>query len=259
MVVLFVLDNLKLGGTQNLALRAMRGLADQGVPVELCVLMDSPDQWNWGWLPTRVHRLRCEGDYRVPGTIRRWSTQLASVVTEVRPALLHSWLWLSDVVSAGAAARCQLPHLAHLVDRREWQTSRRWRHRYRVWLTRRLFRQAGSRFLAVSRAAADYAISSLQLAPQHVQVAYNSIALEEFQNLEPAACWQNPAADLRLGIAARIEPEKGHGYLVEAVKILKDRGLRVSLQIVGEGSARQQLQSQIAAYDLVDRISYSGG
>lgn len=258
MRILHVIDNLKLGGTQNLAWRTWRGFAEES-SVGLCVLTTSQNEHQWEWLPDDVYRLNAHGDYRKPGSVRKWSRMLHSeVLAEFKPDLVHSWLWLSDVVSAGAAAKASLPHLVHVVDRRTWQESQKLRHRYRKWMTRRLFAKANSQFLGVSQAAADYAVDGLQIDSHKMGVAFNSIDTDSFAAIPDSSAWMNPDRPLRLGIAARIVPEKGHRYLLEAVKILMDRAINVELQITGDGPDRKMLEQFVIDHGLQDSVRFVG-
>ncbi len=258
MKILHVIDNLKLGGTQNLAARTWSQSVLSGHEVSVCVLTNSRNEAAWKALPP-LHRLNIHGDYRRPFSVRSWSRSLAKVVDAVRPDVIHSWLWLSDVVAAGAAARTRTPHLSHIVDRRNWQLATRLRDRYRRWMTRRLFRQAGTRFLSVSQAAADFAVDTLELSPSSVTVAYNSIECSRFERIAASAAWTNNEIPLKLGIASRIEPEKGHEYLLQAVALLKQRGIACSLKITGEGPGRaplEQLTRQLGLEDCVEFIGW---
>lgn len=255
---LHIIDNLKLGGTQNLASRTWDGLRDRGHDVTLCVLVNSANEAEWASLPDDVIRLNCHGDYRRPGAISRWGGQLAEVVRQHEPDILHSWLWLSDVVTASAATRSGIPHVVHVVDRRTWQESSRWRHRYRRWMTQRLFRNAGSRFLAVSQAAADYAVQVLDLPAERMDVAYNSINPDPFLDIPDSSTWHDPAGALHLGIAARIEVEKGHIHLLEAIRTLRDRNEEVRLSITGDGSQKHVLEEFVKQHELRSAVQFVG-
>lgn len=257
MKILNVIDNLKLGGTQNLAARTWRGLSGCDFEPAVCVLVNSENETTWDDLPESVFRLDCHGDYRKPGAISRWSSQLTRLIDEYQPDLLHSWLWLSDVVTAGAAARTNLPHLVHVVDRRAWQESTRWKHRYRKWMTQRLFRNAGSQFVAVSQAAADYAVEGLNLRPELMDVAWNSINPDPFLQIPDSNAWATDRP-LHLGIAARIEREKGHIHLLEAVRSLQSRGVPVRLAITGDGAQRASLEAFVSEHNLSDVVQFVG-
>lgn len=57
---------------------------------------------------------------------------------------------------------------------------------------------------------------------------------------------------------AHLYPVKGHRYLIEALRILKDRGLACSLLIAGRGHLLEALQEQVSTLQLEDRVTFFG-
>lgn len=57
---------------------------------------------------------------------------------------------------------------------------------------------------------------------------------------------------------ARLEPVKGHTHLLAAWKLLRDRGFKCELDLVGEGSLRPILEAQIQRDDLEQLIRFRG-
>jgi glycosyltransferase involved in cell wall biosynthesis len=57
---------------------------------------------------------------------------------------------------------------------------------------------------------------------------------------------------------ANLLPVKGHKYLIEAIEILKRRGVEVSLWLAGEGELRQSLHDQVNIAGLSDQIRFLG-
>ena len=58
---------------------------------------------------------------------------------------------------------------------------------------------------------------------------------------------------------ASLEDIKGHTYLVDACRILKDRGIDFECHLVGDGPQRRALEAQIARCGLEGRIRLHGG
>lgn len=56
----------------------------------------------------------------------------------------------------------------------------------------------------------------------------------------------------------RLSPEKGFAVLIEAVGLLRDRGVDMELRIVGDGPTRGDLERQIAGAGLGDRVTLTG-
>jgi|GEM_PF-167247 len=57
---------------------------------------------------------------------------------------------------------------------------------------------------------------------------------------------------------ASLLPVKGHRYLIEAIGLLRDRGIAVELLLAGEGELREAITAQIAALNLADRVTLLG-
>jgi len=60
------------------------------------------------------------------------------------------------------------------------------------------------------------------------------------------------------GVAARLAPQKGLEYLIDAARILKERGLEVGVAIAGAGELKGRLESLARAYGLEDTVVFCG-
>jgi len=69
-----------------------------------------------------------------------------------------------------------------------------------------------------------------------------------------------PCEEVLIGVVARLEPEKGHRYLIEAMPGLLERAPRTWLAIIGEGSTCDALRAQAAALpdEVRSRIVFTG-
>jgi glycosyltransferase involved in cell wall biosynthesis len=56
----------------------------------------------------------------------------------------------------------------------------------------------------------------------------------------------------------RLEPVKGHRQLIQAWEILRNRGIDAHLEIFGEGYLRAELEREVAARKLQDRVIFRG-
>ena len=77
-------------------------------------------------------------------------------------------------------------------------------------------------------------------------------------NPEREACADTPAADCNLLCPANLYPVKGHKYLIEAMSLLRSRGVQCVLHIAGEGVLRPELESLVVRLDLVDTVRFLG-
>lgn len=77
---------------------------------------------------------------------------------------------------------------------------------------------------------------------------------------QPATMRQQTAkpSPLRLISIGRLEEAKGFSYLIEAVRLLKQHGLQIKCEIIGEGSLRPQLTALIAKHQLTAEVKLLG-
>lgn len=87
-----------------------------------------------------------------------------------------------------------------------------------------------------------------------LEVVHCGIDVEGWPRREPTG----HDGPLRVLTVGRLHPQKSHHILVDAVALLRDRGIELALTIVGEGPTRAQLERQIAAADLEDLVHLVG-
>lgn len=111
------------------------------------------------------------------------------------------------------------------------------------------------------------------LHPRKMTAISPSVAenLRETTGNVPIACVSNPVefpdvvpcvelerVRVKAVCVARLEPVKGHVYLLAAWKRLRDRGHRYELSLVGEGSLRSQLEEQTVRDGTRELIRFHG-
>ena len=258
LLVLNIIDNLAMGGTQSLALRTMRHLDRLDVSVQCCVLGAEDRTYDWDWLPDRTIFLNHPADYRKPNHLVGLRSLLKKEIASSKPDLLHSWLWTSDFFTALANSSGKLPHLSHVVDRRTWLESSLLRHRLRRWMTQFAFRRSNTKFLAVSQSAREFAISNLKIPAQDIELVLNSIDVDDFSNSRESDFLSGRSKTLTLGMASRLAPEKGHSVMIDAMADLRKKGVDVKLMVTGSGSYLNELELQVKRLNLGDCIEFVG-
>jgi len=68
--------------------------------------------------------------------------------------------------------------------------------------------------------------------------------------LDPQRLWA--------GVAARLVPQKGIEFLIEAAQILKERGLDIGVAIAGDGELKKKLEAMVDARNLRDTVVFCG-
>jgi glycosyltransferase involved in cell wall biosynthesis len=256
--VLNVIDNLATGGTQLLSLRTMSELQNRGLEISYVVIGQSSRTTLPSSFSKKATYLESPADYRKPWQVRKITRLLKDKIRDFQPDILHSWLWTSDFITALSNNRGELPHFSHIVDRRAWLESPKIRHLIRRFLTIRAFKQSRTRFFAVSNSAKQFAVKNLHIDSTHVTVTLNSIHTEHFADTPPSLFITGFRTELVLGIASRLEPEKGHVHLLHAVKILKTNGIPIRLLIAGEGGNKTALVDETKRLEISECVHFVG-
>lgn len=90
---------------------------------------------------------------------------------------------------------------------------------------------------------------------------YAGIDLEEFLDSQANIRKQDLGfnnSDLIVGSIGRLDPEKGHAYLIEAVPIVLAEIPQVKFLIIGDGVSRKELQERAISLGIKDSIRFLG-
>lgn len=184
-------------------------------------------------------------------------------------------LSVDDVAQGLALARCVVEdgithlhaHFATLTARTAWIASQLTGVPYTVtthakdifhdsvdprWL-RRVCADA-DRVIAISRYNEEYLRAELAGTGAQVSLQYNALELSRFPYHPPAA----PRGTLRIAGVGRLVPKKGFADLVEAVRLLTDSGVPVTLDIAGDGEERTRLEDLVTGLGLSERVRLLG-
>ncbi len=93
------------------------------------------------------------------------------------------------------------------------------------------------------------------LNPEKIYVLHPWVDLTRF--IPPQSRPEHPR--LNILSVGRLVEKKGHSYLVEACRLLRDRGVDFECRIAGNGPLKTTLEQKIKAYDLTDRVFLLGG
>jgi glycosyltransferase involved in cell wall biosynthesis len=250
--VLVLINWLSRGGATNLALQIIDGLRRRGATVVPVVAQLRTGEV----LPDASWRsLGFNGDYRNPLAVRAAVRGLRSIAKDEAVDVIETFLWTSDLIGALACASLRVPHVSYILDRRRWLASRDWQQRLKRMWTAQAFRRAGTRFVAISDAAARYFEAHLPLGTAPVRLARNAVDPSAFRRTTPAAAIRGR---LRAGVICRLVEEKGVEYLVRAASLARQRGAVVDLEIAGDGPERERLMTLAVQLDLHESVRFPG-
>jgi glycosyltransferase involved in cell wall biosynthesis len=158
--------------------------------------------------------------------------------------------WAKDLPLAALAKRfCRRP--VRLIHSRHMGITRPKRDPYHRFLYRAL-----DRYVVLTNTMREEALRYLPLEPARVETVPLGVPAPP-RLASPRA----EAGPLRVGMFGRIEHEKGQHILVQAVGLLRERGVDVRAEIIGHAMDERYLEglkAEVAARGLEDRIHFRG-
>ncbi len=242
----------RYGGTEVRVLDMARMLHSRRYPYAVVTLVDSPlhRRLEAGGLVARPAPFS-RADPRllgfIGGLIRRGGYRVVDAHN------VQSQFW--GHLAAGRARRVSTVHSAYLFEHNHSLKGRAYEQ------VLRFNARWGVHFVAVSEANYTY-LQQIGIPRQKVSLIYNSIQLPESTTrqrgipLLQSLGW-GPETYVVI-VVARLEPVKGHVFLLEAVDQLRTELPQLRCLVVGEGRARPALEAQIERLNLADRVHLAG-
>lgn len=254
--VLYFTNTLARGGAEEHILTLIRGLdRERFQPSLVCTPVVAaqlgPD------LPGDVEL--CALSLRTPKELGA-ARQLAQRLRARRIDILHSHLFYSSLFASPIGWLRRVPVIVETPHLRE-----HWRHGVVKgrFIVDRLVGRFVDRYIAVSEANARYLVECKGLPARKIVRIHNGCEVERFDPQHPAPTTLRPrlgfgAEDPVLVVLARLEPQKGHQVLLQALPQVVRRFPRARVVCVGEGSLRGALEAQGAALGLSDTVRFVG-
>ncbi|MGH7925163.1 MAG: glycosyltransferase family 4 protein [Candidatus Binatus sp.] len=176
-------------------------------------------------------------------------------------ALLHCHLFTASLFGAGIARMAGVGAVLETCHGPEvWRMGKGIRASF--WVDRQIGRLVDT-YIAVSHAAARHLVENKRVPKNKIRVIHNGRDLDRFAATDSQRRIATRAA---LGLRdeptiltpARLDEQKGHRHLIDALAILAARRPNVVTLLAGEGPFEQSLRAQCAALGLADRVRFLG-
>ncbi len=256
--ILHLLTSCVFGGAEEHALSILTGISAHGfepflaAPAKLIAAME-PELSAAGvkCLPLQFSsRLDLIAGARLLRFLRRESI-----------ALVHCHLFTASLQGAGVARMAGVGAVLETCHGPEvWRTGKGLRGRF--WVDRQVGRLVNM-YIAVSHAAAHHLIATKGVPRSKVRVIHNGRDLDRFASMDAE---RRAATRAALGLGdepacltlARLDDQKGHRHLIDALAILAPRWPKLVALLAGEGPLEPALRAQCAALGLADRVRFLG-
>jgi glycosyltransferase involved in cell wall biosynthesis len=176
-----------------------------------------------------------------------------------RVAILHSHLFFASLFASPVGVAARVPVILETPHIKE-----SWRHGWKA--SHRIDRAVSlcvDRYIAVSHSNAEYLAGVKGFARHKIQVIQNGSDLTAFDPGHKAPAGLRGSlgfgdSDPVMLLPARLEPQKGHSVLLEAMALLKSAIPNLRLVCAGEGVLRAKLEAQIEELQLQEHVRLVG-
>ena len=251
--VMIVIESLGRGGAEQMLVSLVPELRHQGIDVLIVIRGGSTAlAYKFDQVGISILVMKCRHRWNILGTAR----ELSELAAREKADIVHAHLYFPAVATAlmkatkmSAVPACVTFHnLAYAGANRKGM-----KLAFRRRLAKALYRRGIDVFFGVSAAVAAHYEEAMSL--PHVEVIPNPVDLSEINAVSAAGCASRN--DL-LVLPGRIVQEKGHFDFLQALSLLKDRGLMPKVVLAGDGPLRSEVEARVATLDLSEQVSFSG-
>jgi glycosyltransferase involved in cell wall biosynthesis len=253
--VLHVLAPAPVGGAEQVVIDLGRALLDLGIDARVAAVLDR------GWEDHPFLRQVPPGLQVYPLFVphrayHRERAGLLELLARVRPAVVHTHGYRSNVIGAAAARSMALPVVATVHG----FTGRGWKIRTFQLLERWSLRRA-SAVVAVSRPLADQVRTMGVPAPRIHLIPNARVAPSDLLSPHEARnALRVDAERFHVGWIGRMTREKAPDIMLHAIEVVHHRGSIPNLHVtfIGDGRQRAVLQARSRQSDLESQVSWAG-
>lgn len=176
---------------------------------------------------------------------------LGGIVNSVKPDIVHSWLWYSNFL-CGLSRRCGLWRKVPFIASQRGDYRARY-GKFRLWLTEKLI-----------YSPADVLLTNSAQIARNLYQRYPDKQIFSIPNLLelPTEAWsqqhRGDTHEKSIVSVGRFAPEKGHRYLIEALRILNRQDIAWHCTFLGDGELEAELRALTARHGLSEWVNFPG-
>jgi len=187
--------------------------------------------------------------------------RVRAMLMRERIDIVHSHMFVASMFISPIARWARVPTVVETFHLREvWREHKFLKSSF--WMDRQIARMV-DQYIAVSRAAASHLIKRKRIARDKIRVVYNGRDLSRFrppteqERIQARAALQIGDAQMAL-VLGRLEPQKGHTYMLQALEMLATEWPRLITLFAGTGQLEADLMYMRDRAGLGDRVRFLG-
>ncbi|MGQ0828894.1 MAG: glycosyltransferase [Bacteroidota bacterium] len=256
--ILQIIPNLSKGGAERLVLNICNEIAGRENYEILLVNFNSANEYEF--LCEKINRKLCVSKVQpsITGKIIVELKELNEIINEFKPDVIHSHLFESEMVLSRINYKAN--YFVHFHDNMKQLKKNKLFdllkkeniiNFYEKKIILKSYKTKRPKIIAISKNTESFIRKNLPstlscfLLPNAIELKrFNSIALTEKTN--------------RIVMIGSLKEKKGQDLAIKVIKELHNRGLKVYLDILGEGAERKSLQDLINGLDLQKYVILHG-
>ena len=184
-------------------------------------------------------------------------SNLKKLFAQLRPDVVHSHGCMSARIAARLYGKCKVIYTRHSV----FEPSTRISKGLGKIINGLINNATADKIIAVAEAAKDN-LTDTGISDKKIIVIQNGVEplahLDDEQKKRLRANYNVSDEEMLLGIVARLNEVKGHVYILEALRKLRDDGFKVKLLIAGTGDYESEIRRRTTELDLEHDVIMAG-
>jgi glycosyltransferase involved in cell wall biosynthesis len=243
--VLHILPSLTRGGAEKVCFDIISNLNLDKFEPTLLLFKDNGEGLAWKKSlenhNVSIYKLNKKKRVDLPNFV-----QIIKIIKKIKPDIIHTHLG-GDIYGrlagklAGVKVIVSTEHNINQSETKLVSLLKRWTVRY------------AKQIFAVSQAVKEDAVTRYLIKSAKITVIYNGIDIGNFSN-----CYKETEDNeiITLGAMGRLSRQKGFSVLIESIKLVKSKNIR--LLIAGQGELEINLKKQVNRLNLNDKIKFLG-
>ena len=245
--IIFIIDNLRIGGAQTHLLRLALALKAEGYIIEFICLSEHDELSVQYQDKLNIYHLKMDCIWKLGFWIN--FIKLTRYIAKIKPDIVHTYLNTSNVFGVLSARLAKAPVII---------SSRRDLGHFRSRIIGRLEEiTAGlsNKVICVSEAVKRQIIEKNKVPPNKTVVIYNGVDESVFISRG----LKNDKKYFKVAMIAAMDRKiKGHSYFIEAAKEIIKQRKDVEFILIGDGPLRADLEKQVNSNNIADYFSFKG-
>ena len=184
-------------------------------------------------------------------------SNLKNIFKAIAPDIVHSHGCMSARIAARLCGNCKVVYTRHSV----FEPSPKISKGIGKIINGFINNATADKIIAVAEAAKDN-LTQTGISEKKIVVIQNGVEplnqISDDEKKRLRANYNVSDDEFLLGIVARLNEVKGHVYLLEALKMLRDDGFKVKLLIAGTGDYEQPIRDRTAQLGIVHDVIMAG-